>query len=54
MEARRVWSTDLKDLKGLNHGTEGKLVTGVWIIFLRQRGGHEQFKVIIKTVAFVI
>lgn len=40
---RRVWLTVGKDITKLKYETEGKLVPGVWIIFCRQRGGHEKF-----------
>lgn len=39
--SRRVWLTVGKDITKLKYETEGKLVPGVWIIFCRQRGGHE-------------
>lgn len=38
---RRVWLIVRKTLQSLNM-KQGKLVPGVWIIFCRQRRGHEK------------
>lgn len=46
--SRRVWSTVTKDFKELNHETEGKQVTGVWIAFCCRKRDREPFLAVLK------